>query len=56
MTVYKYKFDFELGTLVKSPCKECEERDEFPKCIDLCEVIERIQKALAETRSSTRGG
>lgn len=55
MTVYKYKMDYEVGTLLKSPCKECETREDFPKCVDLCKIIERIQQILAETRSSTRG-
>ncbi len=54
MTVYKFKFDFEVGTLVKSPCKDCEHRENFPKCIDACEMLDKIQKVLAETRSCTR--
>lgn len=57
MTVYKYRFDFEIGYLVKSPCKECDrKRDEFPDCIDSCELIDRIHGLLAETRSCSRSG
>ncbi len=55
MTVYKYTFDFELGTLAKSPCRECEKaKEEFPRCIDSCEVLHRLQWLLAETRRCTR--
>lgn len=55
MTVYKYKFDFEVGNLVKSPCKDCEDREHFPKCIDMCKMLDRIQTVLAEARSCSRG-
>jgi hypothetical protein len=52
MTVYRYKYDFEIGTLKKSPCRECEEwGKKFPKCIDFCEIINKIQWILAEARS-----
>ncbi|MEE4359325.1 MAG: DUF3716 domain-containing protein [Desulfococcaceae bacterium] len=55
MTFYKFKFDFEVGNLVKSPCKECKEREEnFPKCIAVCKILDRLQSVLAETRSCTR--
>lgn len=55
MTIYKYKLDFEIGTLVKSPCRECEKRKtEFPTCVRLCKLIDKIQSILAETRSCTR--
>ena len=29
MSAIKYKFDFEIGHLVKSPCKECDQRIEY---------------------------
>jgi len=54
MTVYKFKFDFEVGTLLKSPCRDCEARKKFPKCMDLCKIIDKLQRILAETRSCTR--
>jgi hypothetical protein len=55
MTFYRYKFDFEVGLLAKSPCKECEKRrKEFPHCIETCEMLEYIQTTLAETRSCAR--
>ena len=55
MTIYRFKFDFEVGTLVKSPCRNCEDREKFPKCIDGCEHLDRIQTILAGTRSCSRG-
>lgn len=55
MTYYRFRFDFEIGNLVKSPCRECERRSqEFPRCIDACELLERIHALLAQTRSCSR--
>jgi len=57
MTFYKFKFDFEIGSFIKSPCKQCDRRPkDFPECIDECKILDKIQKALAETRSCHRGG
>lgn len=47
----RYRFDFEIGHLVKSPCRGCEERDDFPHCIDRCKTLDRIHWALAESVS-----
>lgn len=52
MTVYKYKFDFDIGYFEKSPCKNCNRRDEFPQCIDDCTVLDEIHSLLAESVSS----
>ncbi|QTA81354.1 Uncharacterized protein dnl_36870 [Desulfonema limicola] len=54
MTIYKFKFDFEIGNLIHSPCRECIYRKNFPKCMDQCQIIDKIQQILAETRSCTR--
>ena len=55
MTFYKFKFDFEVGNLIKSPCKDCKEREErFPRCIAVCKILDKIQSILAETRSCSR--
>lgn len=55
MAVFKYKFDFDVGTLVKSPCKECKLREkEFPKCMELCKLLDQLQRKLTETRSTAR--
>ena len=47
-----HNFDFNVGYLVKSPCKECATRSEFPSCMDDCEILEKIQSALSDSMSS----
>jgi len=51
---FKHKFDFEIGYLIKSPCKECSIRSKFPKCIDECEKLDKIQTKLTDVLSSSR--
>ncbi len=51
--VFTYKFDFEIGYLIKSPCKECE-REKFPDCSNDCNIIDKIQTILTESISCTR--
>jgi hypothetical protein len=42
--------------LVKSPCRECEEREvSFPHCVRVCRLLNRVQEILSETRSTSRG-
>ena len=50
----KFKFDFEIGYLVKSPCKDCNKREKFPECIDACQLIDKIHEIMAESISCTR--
>ena len=52
---YRHKFDFDLGYLVKSPCRGCDNRATFPKCIESCDTICRIQDYLSDTVSCSRG-
>ena len=47
MSVKRDKFDFEIGYLVKSPCKECINRDNLPKCSNECSLLDRIQVILS---------
>lgn len=44
----KKRFDFELGYLVKSPCKACVYRPSIPDCIDRCQIMDRVQTTLAQ--------
>jgi hypothetical protein len=53
-TMYKYKYDFEVGHLIKSPCKECDNQGDIPECIKQCKLMEEIQTILAETVSCSR--
>ena len=50
----KHPFDFEVGYLVKSPCKKCETRDAFPKCIDSCIMLNKIHSVLANSISCSK--
>jgi len=46
-----HNFDFDIGYLVKSPCKGCATRERFPDCMDECSILEQIQTALADSMS-----
>ncbi len=56
MTIKRDRFDFEIGYLVKSPCKECVHRDCLPECSEKCLLLERIQTAIARGVSCTGRG
>jgi hypothetical protein len=49
-----YQFDFEIGTLIKSPCLKCHHRPLFPQCMQTCSLLEEIHAVLAEAVSCTR--
>ena len=51
---FKFKYDFEIGYLVKSPCKKCIYHKIFPKCSDQCEILDKIHTVLAEAVSCSR--
>ncbi len=50
----KYRFDFEIGYLTKSPCKECSHRRDFPGCEDDCRILDKIHTVLSEVVSCSR--
>jgi len=52
--VFRHRFDFEVGYLIKSPCRECRNDSRLPGCADDCVVLEEIQTILAESISCTR--
>jgi len=52
--VFKYKYDFEIGYLIKSPCKKCIYQKTLPKCSDRCEILDKIHAVLAESVSCSR--
>ncbi len=45
--IIRDKFDFEVGYLIKSPCKECDQHELFPGCEDDCSVLNKIHTKLA---------
>lgn len=48
----KQNFDFNIGHLVKSPCKACPTRADFPGCMEECELLDQIQTVLSDSISS----
>ncbi|MCF8111996.1 MAG: hypothetical protein K9J85_10970 [Desulfobacteraceae bacterium] len=53
MYIIRDVFDFEVGHLKKSPCRECGRRSELPVCAEQCSLLERIQTLLAKGVSCT---
>ena len=51
--VIRHRLDFDVGYLVKSPCRECD-RENFPECIDDCKILDKIHTMLAGVISCTR--
>lgn len=51
-TIKREKFDFEIGYLTKSPCLECDDKRDLPKCHAQCLVLDKIQTRLARAISS----
>ena len=52
--IFQYKYDFEIGYLVKSPCKNCLQKKTFPKCASKCILLDKIHTTLSEAVSCTR--
>lgn len=50
----KRRFDFDIGYLVKSPCRDCSTRFQFPACMDACQVLDSVQRKLAQGICSTK--
>lgn len=53
MTVKRDKFDFEIGHLIKSPCRECIYRNHLPRCSDQCLLLDKIRIILCKGVSCT---
>lgn len=51
---YKFQFDFDVGYLVKSPCKKCAHLAELPRCADTCRILDGIHSVLSRVVSCTR--
>lgn len=51
---YGHRFDFDIGYLVKSPCRECVDRCLFPGCLDNCLSLDKIRTVLANSISCSR--
>lgn len=53
MPLKRDKFDFEIGYLFESPCRQCLYRDCLPECHETCKVIDEIRDLLARGVSCT---
>ena len=51
---FKYRFDFEIGYLTKSPCKNCVRKKDIPECIDECNMLDKIHTVLLEAVSCSK--
>ena len=51
---YRHRFDFEIGYLIKSPCRECAQRKTLPKCMETCNQLDKIQTILSESISCAK--
>lgn len=51
---YRHRFDFDIGYLVKSPCRGCIDRYLFPDCMDNCMSLDKIRRVLANSVSCSR--
>lgn len=47
-------FDFELGSLLESPCKRCHMKSCLPQCTEDCKLLDSVQKILAGGISSVQ--
>jgi hypothetical protein len=46
------KFDYDIGYLVKSPCRDCGNYTAFPECMERCVLLDRVQNVLCDSLSS----
>jgi len=51
---FKFRYDFEIGYLVKSPCEKCAHKKALPKCAATCTLLDKIHAILSEAVSCTR--
>lgn len=51
---YTCKFDFDVGYLVRSPCRACEQVGNLPACARACAQLDRVRSILADTIACTR--
>jgi hypothetical protein len=46
-------YDFDIGYLVKSPCRHCEKANFLPGCMSRCNTLKEVQKILSQGMSSS---
>jgi hypothetical protein len=45
------RFDFEVGSLDRSPCRHCQNRFRLPECMHDCKLIGMVQQQLTQVIS-----
>lgn len=50
----KRRFDFEVGYLAQSPCRNCLCRSRLPRCSEKCKTLNSLQDLLAPSLSCSR--
>lgn len=53
MPIIRDRFDFDIGYLIKSPCRDCPHHGDLPQCADRCKLLDTIQIILAKGVSCT---
>ena len=51
-----HRFDFEIGYLIKSPCRGCDLHNNFPGCDEACSTLDKIHSILCDSVSCTKYG
>ena len=51
---HRLAFDFEVGDVTRSPCRDCLHHANFPECMETCETLDRFQRILAGMVSCAR--
>ena len=51
---YTCHFDFDIGYLVQSPCRGCDQSEDLPICSQACLLLDRIRGLLADVVPCTQ--
>ena len=49
------QFDFDIGHITKSPCRDCELRSHLPGCAENCRKLKRLQSLFVGSVSCSSG-
>ena len=49
------KFEFDVGHIAKSPCRDCYFKKDLPGCSENCEKLKRLQNQLIGCVSCSNG-
>jgi hypothetical protein len=45
-SILENRFDFDIGHITKSPCRECSVKSNLPECSNDCEILSELQELL----------